>query len=228
MQLPWTLKPRPAPPEDIVQDRLEESVRTMKGLHTVVCGIAITTAITSYASVMPFKGWLWILAIVITVIPFNHGALRHMDNAYVYRFPKDAKPKRAALPCDFAILFTEACILFFLSQQLDRNFDHFNRFVGAYVALLTVDIVWAAVVVHFLTEDFADIWAWPVINAVAIVIIALVLGATEQLIPQGNKVWWVLTIAVLRSAVDYVWNADFYFPMIKGDARGEKVGSASR
>jgi hypothetical protein len=194
-----------------VKNRIEESVRTMKGLHSVVSGIAITAGIRTMIEAPP-KGvapidYAWLVALVVTIIPFNHGALRHMDDVYIYPTPGDPQPKKGALLIDFSLLFFEACILFYLSQI----FLSFQSFVPAYVVLLGFDIFWALAVFFLTTNRHALKWLAINFGFGMVVLLFFVTTALDA----TNKSRFILLFVILRTLVDYIVNWPFYFPYPK-------------
>ena len=94
----------------------ERIVRSLQGLYTVVAGLALTKSIErlfegSTSSQVEFHAHHLpgLVAFIATLIPFYHGALRHLDRRYIEEH--GAGLKDGALAADFALLFVEGCFL---------------------------------------------------------------------------------------------------------------------
>jgi hypothetical protein len=194
-----------------------KSVRSLTTLYTVVIGVALTMAIG--AAVNPDAGLSDInmssiflfVAFIATLVPFYHGALRHLDEAYIEKsahFNKDG-----LLLIDISLLLLHALVLVLLAQLI-MNPGHF---AWTLVALLSVDVVWG-VFVHFATQaKSAKIYGrWSLINFVFVIITAAFLAMNEIFLgPASRPVQLSIFLAAgctLRSVVDYVWCRRFYFP----------------
>lgn len=123
----------------------ESSVRHLQQLYTIVSGLALSDAIsTIFREDTLREEWLpvlsLLLAFVATLIPFFHGAMRHLDDAYLLD-ESAFKIRPAGLAVDFFFLFAEGLILFALAHWLGSP-DHF---ISAAITLLVVDIVWAVI-----------------------------------------------------------------------------------
>ena len=65
------------------KERIKESVGTLKQLYSVVIALALTEAIASLVSksdsgvAVNYSPLPWFIALVFTLIPFHHGAMRH-------------------------------------------------------------------------------------------------------------------------------------------------------
>jgi len=167
-----------------------------------------------------------LIAFVVTLIPFFHGALRHLDDNYLIDEGVH-RVKRTALAVDFGFLFTESCLLFALAHRIDQT----NVFFLLFLTLLTVDIVWA--IVFHLTSS---IDRRPISELVALFspkghnLVAQLTWAANNLRfvavigVVGPFILWgidhqpavarfaVMTLAILRTTNDYRMSWDFYFP----------------
>lgn len=228
---------RPASHSDTFLRKQESSVRRLQSLYTIVSGLALSDAVATLVR-EDIQGQEWIatisllIAFVITLIPFFHGAMRHLDD--VFLIDPDRRLKTTSLAVDFGFLFLEGLLLFLLAHWIVEP----ERFFWALPALLVIDVVWAIVthihsnqregdrsrrgrtlVVEILTA--IQVAKWAMINIVCIgVLIALVVlrlvvdrysSASPSLIVQGSAVLIGAT-AVARTVVDYAHSWNFYFP----------------
>jgi hypothetical protein len=197
---------------------LEHSVKSLITLYTVVIGAALSLAVARTIDIneglesLTGVSILLFVSFVVTLFPFFHGALRHLDDAFVEN--ESSHIKTGAFIIDFALLFLHALAFVVLSQLLKRP-SHFAWFL---IAVLAIDVVWG-VFTHFGSSSGGRLsaeWKWTIIN---FFFIALVSG---YLVSQGiyldrttdlMKLSILLTIAcVSRSTIDYVWCRDLYFP----------------
>ncbi len=120
----------------------ESSVRHLQLLYTIVAGLALSDAIGAlFGEQAADDASAWqllplLIAFVVTLIPFFHAALRHLDDAYLID-PTAHQVKRGALAADFLFLFFEGCLLFALAHRLEAE----RVFLGLFSVLLVVDIV---------------------------------------------------------------------------------------
>lgn len=189
--------------------RLERSVDMLKELYTVVVALALVEAVGGLLSKSETSGlaihldrFQWFVAVFLTLLPFYHGALMYLDAAYIFA---PVKPKRLALLVDYLILFCEACLLVALGLLISRP----QSFVRYYMLLLSVDVVWI-LLGYFLTPDgIKTSWRWLVINAVSLVLVGII-EKTPML--DSFKPNYIIYLAMLRTAVDYVWCWRIYVP----------------
>lgn len=121
--------------------KLENSIKSLVNLYTVVIGAALslaiartinfTTGLTSVSGV----SLLLFLCFVITLFPFFHGALRHLDDAFIENVNPNIRT--GALIIDFALLFLHALAFVVLSQLL-KHPSHFAWFL---IAVLAIDVL---------------------------------------------------------------------------------------
>jgi hypothetical protein len=198
--------------------KLENSVRSLVNLYTVVIGAALSLAVaraidvkaglTSISSV----SILLFGCFVVTLFPFFHGALRHLDDAFVENESQNIKA--GALIIDFALLFLHALAFVVLSQLLQRP----SHFAWLLIAVLMIDVVWG-VFAHYGSSSGSKLSAeskWAIINFIFVGIVAAYLVGNDIFLNYNRdalKLSILLTIAcALRSTVDYVWCRELYFP----------------
>ncbi len=198
--------------------KLENSVKSLITLYTVVIGAALSLAVariinaaSGLTSVTGVSVLLFV-SFVVTLFPFFHGALRHLDDAFV----ENSSPniKTGALIIDFALLFLHALAFVVLSQLLQQP----SQFAWFLIAVLAIDVLWG-VFAHFASSSASNRSAeskWTRINLVFIAFAAIYLVSNDiylELPNDGMKLASLLSIAcVLRTTVDYIWCKDLYFP----------------
>lgn len=198
--------------------KMQNSVRSLVNLYTVVIGAALSVAVTGVIDTT--KGLeaatstsiCLFIAFVATLFPFFHGALRHLDDAYIEN--KNSHIRDGALVIDFVLLFIHALAFLVLSLLLKKP----NHFAWGLVTIFSIDVIWGGFT-HFAASsrntDTAE-FKWTVINFVFVGAIGaylvkndIYLGDMAEPIKLAVP---IVFIAILRSVVDYVWCRDFYFP----------------
>jgi hypothetical protein len=143
------------------------------------------------------------IALLLTLIPFYHGALRHLDEQYV--IAKVQRARRASVLADFLILFLESCAFLILAVSLERP----RTFAWFFFGLLALDVAWALLTrrVLALNSDSLDAQkAWGRTNTAAAVamVLFIIFGSRAAL-------WYaVFSIAMVRTAIDYLFTWRYY------------------
>ena len=108
----------------VVEGPHADSVRALEGLYAVVVGLALTGSVLSVVDAQRMPAPLdgdavpLFFAFLFTVVPFFHGAVRHLQRTYIEEGHRLVPP--ALLMGDFGVLFVEACLLVGLSALLGR------------------------------------------------------------------------------------------------------------
>lgn len=193
----------------------ENTVRNLESVLSVLVGLALSTAVVRLIlngqqevdpqvlrAVLPM-----FLSFLVTMVPFYHGALRHLDVTYVENGGRAAR--RPALLCDFAMLFVEGCLLVALANALDQP----SVFAWGLIVLLGLDAVWGAAVHFVLVKDRTSHTElrWAKINALAVAfLLAFALtGTLSAAAGWGNP---LIYVALARTVFDYRCCWDCYFP----------------
>lgn len=197
--------------------RKENSVRSLVSLYTVVIGVALSLAVVSLVGKDGLKStslysFLLFVAFIATLFPFYHGALRHLDDAYIEN--DNAHIKSGALVFDFILLFVHALAFVVLSLLLSQP----SHFGWVLVILLGIDVAWG-IFAYFAASSphhMAAETKWAIINfvAVSILVVYLVTNSVRfQQVADPLKLTVILVVvALLRTLADYVWCSKFYFP----------------
>ena len=191
------------------------SVQNLENLYSVVIGaglsLAIFVVVDSGRSPVPLKLELlpYFLSYLVTLIPFYHGALRHLDSVYI----ENSGPVRSgALLLDFLGLFAESCVFLALAVLLPAP----QVFACGVVVLLLVDIIWGLLAHIAVSKQRAEV-TWAYINIITAVVLTLVLVLLGAFPPSHTASDVRLSVSILfitlaRSAIDYGLNWKFYYP----------------
>lgn len=196
----------------------QNSVRSLQALYSVVVGLALAAALDSVidpvsgAVPIRFEALPLLLALIITLIPFYHGALRHLDITFIEEGGKHVRS--GALLVDFVILFLEGCVFLALARLLTQP----QAFAWGLLTLFVIDIVWA-VAAHFAFtapgEGQAEL-QWLQNNAAAAVVVLVYTLVTVSVFTASEREiflsWGIAAIALARTIVDYKRSWYFYYP----------------
>ena len=193
-------------------DPLARTVRNLENLYSVVVAVGLTLAVERMVSIQQDEvrfGWTTmpaLLAYIVTLVPFYHGAERHLEDAYVDNPRHGANPRR--LLFDFGILFIEACVLLGAAAVIQYP----RALLSAFIALWVIDIFWgSAARLIFRLKD--EVMTWAIINLVAVIVFGVLWLITETTgLNDLGLAWALLGISLVRTAVDYATAWEFYFP----------------
>ena len=198
--------------------RKENSIRSLIHLYTVVMGVALSIAITKLIdsqtglqSVTASSSLLFI-AFIATLFPFYHGALRHLDDAYIENNNRHIKD--GALVVDFFLLLLHGIGFVVLSILIAVP----NHFAWTLIALLSIDVIWG-LFAHYGSssqdKQTAE-WKWTIINFFFVGLAGWYLVAQSiflEVMHDPLRLSIPIAIAcIARTLVDYIWAKDFYFP----------------
>jgi hypothetical protein len=198
--------------------RKENAVRSLISLYTVIIGVALSSAV--FGLIDPSEGLesvtlpttLLFVAFVATLFPFYHGALRHLDDAYLEN--DNPHIKDGALVVDFVLLFLHALAFVVLSRLLKSP----GHFAWVLIGVLAIDVVWGAFA-HFGSSSKGATTAeskWALINFVFVgAALIYLVGNDIYLVPMSEPVKLAVPIVVaclLRTIADYSFCRSFYFP----------------
>jgi hypothetical protein len=196
--------------ERVRNEKMTRSVDTLKELYTVAVGVALVMAVEKLVSaaerepLLHSEQFFLFLVVIVTLIPFYHGAFRHMDDIYI--FPKDPakKPGPVVLLGDYCILMFEAGLLVWLATSIsDRAI-----FANGFVFLLLVDLTWAVFTAIFTPARFDVVW-WGVLNLITLLILVPLWYWPGYTPINAYCLMW---IAIARSVLDYLLSRKLYFP----------------
>lgn len=190
----------------------EMSVHHLQELYAVVVAVGLGLAIERFIDGTSDKVTLhWssapvLLSYVVTLVPFYHGAQRHLDESYILN-PKKTHLIRQLLMADFSVLFIQGGLLFCLAALLRKP----GGFGWTFVTLLLFDAAWIWVFSRISGAEYQIMWA--IINVTAAVAAGglLAFDANAARSPDVLE-FGLLVVAAGRTVADYWSNWDFYFP----------------
>jgi hypothetical protein len=194
----------------------ENSVKQLAEFYNVVTGVALALAITKVidttANVLPIK-WgfgLNFLSFVVTIIPFHHGAVRHLFATYVESGEKK-RIIRGALALDFLLLFSQACLFVALALLIQKT----QLFTSVLIGLLILDCIWGFLTNLTLSnaQDQGSERIWAFINLFGAAFFVLLSSFGPALVDGWqNMMLLVFVGCFVRTALDYYFCWDFYYP----------------
>jgi len=202
---------------------LKNSVRSLQTLYTITVSLGLERAIVNLIDIskgnIPIKFELipYFIAFLITLIPFYHGALRHLNIVYIEEKGKDVRS--GALLIDFSLLFLESCLIFGLSILLP---NHYWFFITLLLLLLT-DVLWTLIFLALSKKEkklsLAEL-RWLIINSIVIILClinigVLVISKFPRSIFELEISIFTLFIFLIRTVFDYLLCWSFYFPPIQ-------------
>lgn len=207
-------------------DARVNSLRNLSNLYSVVVGVALTSAIYNLIDpkeevVIPFEWetFFLFLAFIVTILPFYHGALRHLDATYIEDEGKSVQ--NGAVLADFIILFIEGCFFIALTVLMENSL----LFIYAFIILLIIDVSWGFLA-HLAFSPNVQKKAenkWAMMNLITIGLILILLARFDSFpffdIAENVELTkicvYFFLITLLRTIVDYVWTWSFYYPESK-------------
>ena len=154
-----------------------------------------------------FRGGLvpLLAAFMVTLVPFYHGAERHLEETYVEN-PENAHG--GLLLVDFAYLFVEACVLVSAAALV----AYVKALIVTLLCLWMLDVAWW-ITQRIVTRRGGPIAKWAIINSAASVSFGLLLiGLHANWVSPTAASWILLALAIGRTVADYSTSWNFYFP----------------
>ena len=192
----------------------EDSVKNLQELYTVAVGAALTLAVVRFVPETGVPQWNALpvlVGYVVTLIPFYHGAMRHLD--VTYRDRRVEAVREGALLADFFLLFIEACLFLALASVITST-EHAAQ---TYLGLIALDGVWG-LAAHWVFTKNRRPWAeirWSLLNiGTALVTLGFVLALSYLKWPglSERAAFVFAAICVGRTIADYSLSWRFYFP----------------
>jgi hypothetical protein len=214
--------------------RRKNSVDKLFVLYTVLCAFSLEKAaeqVLQADSAARLVVSLCVGALVVTLVPFYHGALRHVHDTFEEEFAPPTR--RVALLVAFSFLFVQAFFFFALASAADSPVATLHLFLG----LLAVDIVYGVMAGTRVLKPFQTSLAdaaggfgrflrapggtthepelrWVYNNVLfALPLAALWAAGLADGVSETNLAIIVLVVAGLRTAADYWLNWAYYFPL---------------
>jgi len=197
----------------------QNSVRQLAELYNVVVGVALTLSIVNSVSnaeeLIKLNQIINVGTFIIILVPFYHGAMRHLFATYI-EDGASSRSKNGALLADFFLLFLEGCIFVLLASVVSET----EKFTIVVVLLLLLDSVWGLFVWLAFTDEKTQYPepTWALINLVTAVLIGMLMGvllafdkgvvSTRPFLVQTG----LFVIIAVRTFTDYYNSWSFYFP----------------
>lgn len=205
----------------------ERSVDWLQRLYAVVIALALTDGfknIVTAANNAPPSALIWqkalrvqtwpFIALMFTIVPFFHGANRHLDDLYVFG---KAAVKDFALLIDFLFFFFQAAVFYWMALVIQEP----HYFFQVYCFLLLLDIFWAVAVFFYAEAGWHAIKTWILINLPTVAIAGIFLAT--PLLEKDSQIHALGILAILRTVFDYIFQWRMYYPARKQAASGLAV-----
>jgi hypothetical protein len=199
----------------------KNSVKHLAELYSVVIAAAVTLAMYNAIDanswfIFSDNSWVLFFAFIMMVVPFYHGAVRHLYATYI-ESGGSSKIKNSALFIDYFLLFSHGALFVALASTLSQP----DRFATVLCAILVIDCVWGLLAHLTLTgaasQDAEKNWAS--INFVTAFVVILLLAGWNIAPGLPDQEWasvalsfLLLAIVGVRTVIDYRTSWDFYFP----------------
>jgi hypothetical protein len=208
----------------------ERVVRNFEQLYSVAIVLALGRAIENIVrdsnapgSILAPGSLPAFVALFVTLVPFYHGAMRHLDRTYVQERAENVRT--GTLLVDFLLLFVEGALFFVIAELLPDA----SAAAWGIVVLLLLDAVWGTAVfaVFYRRRQWRAEMRWVALNLLFAPTLALFLVLAPDRpsavldLPVATA---LVLIALARSALDYATSWDFYFPSMTTSAVKEPTG----
>jgi len=195
-----------------------KSIRSLESLYSVIIGVALSLAIVGLVDretglqTITLSECVLFLAFIVTLVPFYHGAIRHLDDCYAERPDRDGPPGKVFV--DFVLLFIHALGFVVLSMLLKQP----GQFAWVLSILLLVDVFWGVFVFFSGTRSVLrrNEGRWALINTIFICSVVPMLvwrgiGLGDVAEPAKIAIP-LLGICTIRTVTDYILCWGLYFP----------------
>ncbi len=196
----------------------ENSVKQLSELYTVVIGIALSLGIYGVYNESPDSipvnlGYLWnFFTFLILIVPFYHGAVRHLFATYVEK-GGSTRVKEGALLIDFFLLFMEGCLFVIMAASVTKTV----MFAWVIVGMLILDSIWGVLAwIASLTgahsQNAEKVWAFLNVICAGILTVGLIFLSDQEPIKPIQFQIALFVVIGIRTLIDYVKAWNFYFP----------------
>lgn len=199
----------------------KNAISSLSSLYTVIIGVALSIAAVQLVnqetgiSGISFVKLSLFFSLLCTLIPFYHGALRHLDNAYLENHNPHIRD--GALILDVLLLILHGMTFVVLAMLLNLP----SQFAWVLMALIIVDVIWGIFVYYGPSTQRGPSaeGKWALINLGFVLLGGLLLYLCDiGLQSDIEPLKLALPIAVfclIRTLVDYGLCWAFYFPPIE-------------
>jgi hypothetical protein len=202
-------------------------LHSLKEIVSIVMGLALTNSILAlitdghYTSVsklsqLPLTAVLYTVVLIVNIVRFYHGNMRHMDSLYGQPARRAARSTHGSLGnlgLDFIVVFFESILFAVISFYASHKSD----FVLLFLILLGTDLFWNVITLQEGNDvrDISHQRGWMVNNVLAVVLL-LVLYLTSHG-EAHHRLLLNIGVGVIaaNTIVDFVISWKFYFPAFK-------------
>jgi hypothetical protein len=207
---------------------MHSTISSLKEIVTIVAGLTITNAIVQIVSTTSIDGipsirvvninaLLLFIILIINVIRFYHGNIRHLDSAYTLELGKGSSGDLnhsggKNIGIDFLIIFVQSLIFAILSFIIKNSTEFFFIFT----ILLTIDIIWFVGIYQLTTEKdaFSHQKKWTINNLVFVILLWIFISQSINI--SSNINFYILSSLIcINTIIDFVISWNFYFPSYK-------------
>jgi len=220
-------------------------LQSLKEIVSIVMGLALTNCVlvlitrgeythVEDLSVLPVSSALYSLVLIVNIVRFYHGNLRHMETLY----GRTAQKVRASvhghgrapfggLGIDFVVVFMQSIIFAVMSFYATGHNGPRREFLLLFMVLMAFDLVWNIMTQQAMNDakELRHQRRWILNNLVAVVAILVLYLKFKQ---HQEVVYLDIGAGVLatNTIVDFVISWGFYFPSLMDPV--DKVGVASQ
>jgi len=199
------------------------AITSLKSIVSIVMALTMTNTlvllvtngnyseIRSVGDLQP-RSALFATLLIINVVRFYHGNIRHVDAVYSGReslHPADRPSPRGGLGVDFMVILLQSLLFAVMSFYLNRP----QQLLALFSGLLTFDVVWTLLVQQPSPDSLAlkHQGRWMLNNVTALiallVLYAAVRGGEENILIYGGA-----AIVLINAIADFIISWHFYFP----------------
>jgi len=203
-------------------DIRESSMRHLQNLYSTTVGIGLSVGLLRLLQIWTedtisvqsrLTNSLLFGAMLITLVPFYHGGLVHLDVTYIKK-DSAGHGKNGAHLFAFVILFLESCLL--VTSAFLSCYQKITPFAVMLAILLVVDVLWALATHLWLgtANDKQKIGLrWALINFVSLMVVTPMLFVTNHYaVPDLWFASGLLAGSLIRTCCDYKFCWEFYYP----------------
>ena len=208
-------------------DAIASVLRSLKEIVSIVMGLALTNCVMvlitrgHYTSVtalsaLPLSSVLYSLVLIINIVRFYHGNLRHMDTLYGHSARKVMSSSHGHGPAplgglgiDFMVVFLQSILFAVISFYTSPR----REFLLLFMILLAFDLVWNIVTQQVARDakDMAHQKRWMLNNVVGVIVMLVMYLEYKQHHQELFLNYGAAALAV-NTLIDFVLNWKFYFP----------------
>lgn len=222
-----------------IRDQAETSgvvsvLHSLKEIVSIVMGLALTNSILAlitdshYTSIaklskLPLTAALYTIVLIVNIVRFYHGNMRHMDALYGQPARRVARSTHASLGnlgLDFIVVFLESILFAVISFYASHKSD----FVLLFLILLSIDFMWNLVTIQEKSadRDVSHLRGW-MMNNFMIIAALVILYFVSKGDPHHRLLLNLGVGAIaLNTVADFIISWKFYFPVFQPEEASEE------